>query len=133
MFEQVNEVLEKEYFKFMFYENSKNIQDYELDNINLKNLREVLEVYLNIFDFNDDKQIWFDKIKNMALNLGYCIDNKEYKKNPTAYKGNVADVCTMIRIAITQRKTSPDLWTICNILKNKTTNKINNFLNILKN
>lgn len=123
----------KEYFKFMFYENSKNIQDYELDNINLKNLREVLEVYLNIFDFNDDKQIWFDKIKNMALNLGYCIDNKEYKKNPTAYKGNVADVCTMIRIAITQRKTSPDLWTICNILKNKTTNKINNFLNILKN
>ena len=52
----------------------------------------------------------------MAEKLGYATNNKEYKLNPEAFKGNVADVCMFIRLAITGRKNSPDLFEICSIL-----------------
>ncbi len=122
----------KSFFNYMFFENSCKLQDYELIGINKNDMAMVLESYLSIFDYNDDKQTWFDKIKIMAEKLGFCIDNKEYKKNPNAYKGNVADVCTMLRVAISQRKNSPDLWTICTILKDNTKSKIQKCLSLLK-
>ena len=80
-----------------------------------KKFEEVLRAYKKYLDLSD-KTIWFDKIKEMAGVLGYATDNKLYKQNPSAYKGNVAKVCEFIRVAITGHKDSPDLYEIMTIL-----------------
>ena len=55
----------------------------------------------------------------MAEKLGYATDNKAYKQNPENFKGNVATVCEYIRVAITGRKNSPDLYEIMILLGEK--------------
>ena len=39
-----------------------------------------------------------------------------YKQNPEAYKGSVADVSMFLRVAVTGRTNSPDLYTVMQIL-----------------
>ena len=41
---------------------------------------------------------------------------KAYKADPTAFKGSVADVSTVIRVAVTGRQNSPDLFAIFGLL-----------------
>ncbi|MBE6579781.1 MAG: glutamate--tRNA ligase [Ruminococcaceae bacterium] len=64
----------------------------------------------------DDSAAWFDKVKAIAEELGYCSNMKEYKANPDAYPGNVGDISTFIRVALTGRTNSPDLYTVMQIL-----------------
>lgn len=71
--------------------------------------------YLNL----SSKDAWFENVKKMANALGYATDNKDYKQNPEKYKGNVATVCEYIRVAITGRKNSPDLFEIMTLLGEK--------------
>ena len=90
-------------------------KNYQIDEGERKKFEEVLRAYKKYLDLSD-KTIWFDKIKEMAGVLGYATDNKLYKQNPSAYKGNVAKVCEFIRVAITGHKDSPDLYEIMTIL-----------------
>lgn len=110
----------KNYFSYMFkpYFDVKNLSNYEIeDNLEFKRkLKLVLTEYAKVYKKYDDKQVWFNDIKAMAEKLGFATDNKLYKQNPENFEGNVADVCMFIRIAITGRKNSPDLFEICNIL-----------------
>ena len=65
----------------------------------------------------------------MGDKLGYCPNVKEYKKNPDAYKGSITDVCTIVRVAITGKKNSPDLATIMNVIgKDRTIGRLDKFL-----
>jgi len=64
----------------------------------------------------DDKQTWFDKIKELADEFGYCKEVKEYKANPDAYKGHVGDVSTALRIRLTGRSQTPDLYEIMHVI-----------------
>lgn len=77
---------------------------------------EILRSYLATYDHEDDNKAWFDKIRTLAVSLGYAAKPKEYKKNPDAYKGHVGHVSTVIRIALMGRSVSPDVWTIQQIL-----------------
>ena len=90
--------------------------NYELENTNIDNLKEVVENYIDIYNQNDTKDEWFVHIKEMSGQLGYAVDNKEFKANPEKFKGNVALVCEYIRIALTGRKNSPDLYSISQVL-----------------
>ena len=77
----------------------------------------ILSTYLNqYFNENDDKDTWFSKIKELSTELGYCSDMKEYKLNPDVYKGSVADVSTVIRVATTTSSMTPDLYEILRLL-----------------
>lgn len=76
----------------------------------------ILESYIRVFDINDDKDTWFAKIKGLCEPLGFTPNVKEYKKTPDSYKGHVGDVSSVIRIAVTSRKNTPDLWSIMNVL-----------------
>ncbi len=105
-----NEV--KNYYDYMFY----GIKNYQLEDVDKSKLKEAIKAYSVVYNENDDKQVWFEKIKNLANKLGYATDNKLYKQNPQAYKGNVADLCTYIRLALTGRKNSPDIYEIAKIL-----------------
>ena len=76
----------------------------------------ILNAYEKIYDENDDKDEWFAKIKSICEPLGYTPNVKEYKKNPDAYKGHVGDVSTVIRLAVTARRNTPDLCSIMALL-----------------
>ena len=81
----------------------------EIDNI----VKTYFEKYYNPAD---DKQTWFDKMKDLAEEMGYCREVKEYKANPDAYKGHVGDISTVIRVKLTGRCNTPDLYEIMQVL-----------------
>ena len=93
-------------------------QEYPYQVINQKeDIDKILELYIkNYYDENDDKQQWFDKIKELAGELGYAKEVKEYKANPDAYKAHVGDVSTVLRVALTGRTNTPDMYEIMQVL-----------------
>lgn len=78
--------------------------------------KQILEKYLESYDHSDDNEVWFGKIRDMAVELGYAAKPKDYKKNPDDYKGHVGHVSTVVRIALMGRAQSPDVWTIQQIM-----------------
>lgn len=79
--------------------------------------KKIISTYLNeYFDINDDKDTWFNKIKDLTEKMGYCSNMKEYKENPDNYRGSTADISNVIRVALTTKLTTPDLYEIINIL-----------------
>lgn len=100
------------YFFKPFYQ-----PDYTLpENIAADDAKAIAEKYLSEFDLADDKDQWFARIKDMCEPLGFTPNVKEYKKNPDAFKGHVGDVSTVIRIALTSRRNTPDLYSIMQLL-----------------
>lgn len=86
------------------------------DNITPDLAKDVLDAYTAAFDPADDKQQWFDRIKDLCAPLDCTPNVKEYKQNPDAFKGHVGDVSTVIRVALTGRRNTPDLYAITAIL-----------------
>lgn len=76
----------------------------------------VLELYRDKVDLNDDKDAWFNKIKEICEPVGCTPNVKEFKQNPEAFKGHVGDVSTVIRVALTGRVNTPDLYSITALL-----------------
>lgn len=77
----------------------------------------LVSTYLNdYYDSNDDNTVWFSKVKELCEKLGYASNIKEYKKNPENYKGNVADISTAIRVVLTTKSCTPNLYEIMKIL-----------------
>lgn len=76
----------------------------------------VLEKYKNIVNLNDDKDTWFGRIKGICSEVGCTANVKEYKANPDLYSGHVGDVSTIIRVALTGRTNTPDLFSITALL-----------------
>ena len=76
----------------------------------------ILRAYLDSYDHSDDNGQWFDKIREIATELGYAAKPKDYKKHPEDYKGHVGHVSTVIRIALMGRAQSPDVWAIQQIM-----------------
>ena len=79
-------------------------------------IRSALEKFLERFDFADDSNTWFDKVKEITTELGFTTDMKAYKADPSAFAGTVADVSTFLRLAVTGKANSPDLYTVMQIL-----------------
>ncbi len=76
----------------------------------------VLDKFAALYDENDDNNQWFAKVKSVAAEVGFAPEMSEYKQNPEAYKGSVADVAEILRIAITGMPNSPDLCTVMKII-----------------
>ena len=93
-------------------------QEYPYQVINEKeDVDKILDLYMkNYYDENDDKQTWFDKIKELAGELGYAREVKEFKANPERYKAHVGDVSTVLRVALTGRTNTPDMYEIMQVL-----------------
>ena len=98
-----------------FYENTK---EYPYQVINDKeSIEQILKLYIEkYFNENDDKQTWFDKIKELAGEMGYAKEVKEFKANPDKYKAHVGDVSTVLRVALTARTNTPDMYEIMQVL-----------------
>ena len=82
-----------------------------------QSIDEILKLYIEkYYNENDDKQTWFDKIKDLAGELGYAKEVKEFKANPGMYKAHVGDVSTVLRVALTGRTNTPDMYEIMQVL-----------------
>ena len=96
-------------------------KEYEWKNITeMVEIKNILNTYIDkYYNDDDDKETWFNKIKELCGLYGYASNIKEYKKNPEKYKGNVADVSTVIRVAVTTKSNTPDLYEIMKLLGKK--------------
>ena len=93
-------------------------EEYEYQKITDKEeIEKIVKTYFEkYYDENDDKQTWFNKMKDVAEEFGYAREVKEYKANPDAFKGHVGDISTVIRVKLTRRCNTPDLYEIIQIL-----------------
>ena len=88
-------------------------------------IADVLNRFLASFDIGDDANTWFEKVKAITNEIGFTTDMKAYKADPSAFLGTVADVSTFIRLAVTGKTNSPDLYTVMQILgKDRTISRI---------
>jgi len=114
----------------LFYDKYFAVIDAYPENADTADIKATLTKYLEIFDINDEQNVWFDKIKAIADSLGYASDMKAYKADPTAFKGSVADISMFLRVAVTGKLNSPDMFTVMQILGADTVKaRINNMLN----
>lgn len=93
-------------------------QEYPYQVVNEKQeIEKILKLYLEkYYDPSDDKQTWFNKIKELAGEMGYAKEVKEFKANPDQYKAHVGDVSTVLRVALTGRTNTPDMYEIMQII-----------------
>ena len=79
----------------------------------------VVSSYLDKYDADDDKDTWFNKMKEVASTLGYASEMKLYKENPDNYKGSIADFSTILRVTLTSKSNTPDLYEIMRLFGEK--------------
>ena len=92
-------------------------------------IADVLNRFLESFDMTDDSTVWFNKVKAITEAIGFTTDMKAYKLDPAAYPGTVADVSTFLRLAVTGKTNSPDLYTVMQLLgKERTESRIRSAL-----
>ena len=122
----------KEYFAYMF--TPLFVPEYSLpENIQVADAIDFLKLYIDVYDAADDRQAWFDKIKKIAPQIGFAEETKQYKASPDDYKGHAGDLSSVLRIAVTGRRNTPDLCSIMHVLgKEECVKRINNMINALK-
>ena len=122
----------KPYMGF-FYDKFFTVENEYPENFDKADIIATLEKFAERYDYADDMNAWFDKVKAIADSLGFASDMKAYKADPTAFKGSVADVSMFIRVAVTGKQNAPDLYTVMQIIgKDKTLERINNMIASLK-
>lgn len=103
------------------------------DNLSNADMIEIIEQYKDIYDENASAEDWFPQVREMAVKLGYAKAPKEYKKNPDDFKGHVGDVAGVIRIAVTGRRNTPDLYEILQTLgRDEVISRLDSAIEILK-
>ena len=105
----------KDYMGFFYDELFDGNYDFA-DNISKDDIKAVLNEYIASYKEREDMNDWFNDMCEVGSKLGFAPSTKEYKENPENYKGNPGDVSQVIRVAITGRQNSPDLYTVMNIL-----------------
>ncbi len=104
----------------LFYDEFFSVYDEYPENFDKECISGALKKFLETYDFSDDMNLWFEKVKKIADEMGFASDMKAYKANPESYKGNVADISSFIRVAVTGKRSSPDMYEVMQILGNDT-------------
>ena len=100
----------------LFYDDYFKKQDDYSEKFNPADIKAVLCRFMESYDENDDASLWFAKLKEIAAELGFAAEMKEYKSNPEQFKGSIGDVSGFVRIAVTGKTNSPDLYEVIHIL-----------------
>ena len=92
-------------------------KEYDYQKISdISEIRNILTTYMDKYFDISDKDSWFNGVRELTEELGYCSNMKEYRNNPDNYKGSVADISTVLRVALTSRSMTPDLYEIMKLL-----------------
>ena len=86
------------------------------ENFSRETVQKALSLFLERFDIADDANTWFEKVKDITTEMGFTTDMKTYKADPSAFPGTVADISGFLRLAVTGKTNSPDLYTVMQIL-----------------
>jgi glutamyl-tRNA synthetase len=86
------------------------------ENLDKADIKAFLSAYKDVYSADDSKEDWFAKIKSLCPSLGFAAETKEYKANKEAYKGSAGDLSTVLRVAITGRRNTPDLCSIMQVI-----------------
>ena len=105
----------KAYMGF-FYDELFSVTEALPESTDLTDVERILCDFAGVYNENDTQDVWFEKIKQIGASLGYAADMKAYKADPTAFKGSVADVSSFIRLAVTGRLNSPDMYEVMKVL-----------------
>ena len=105
----------KDYCAYFFNELYTPAYDFP-EHIAPEDIKDFLEKYMEVYSAEDTKEDWFARIKALAPDLGFAAETKEYKANKEAYKGSAGDLSTLVRIAVTGRRNTPDLCSIMQVL-----------------
>lgn len=104
----------------------------DLASVDKQNLINFLTDYTQNYCESVDNSSWFEDLKTKAIKHNF-VDNKTYKQNPSLYAGNVSDASKFIRIAITGKENSPELYSIMKIIgKIECVKRINLLVDYLK-
>ncbi len=104
-----------EFIGYYFDEGFKH-RDELPERVSKEDAQKIVSEYLEVYNQEDTNEEWFEKVKEITDKNGFTSNNKEFKKNPEAFKGNITDVSTAIRVAVVGRAQSPDLWSIQQIM-----------------
>ncbi len=105
----------KDYSSYFY--NELYTPSYEFpENLAAEDIKAFLKKYIEVYSAEDTKEEWFARIKEIAPSLGFAAETKEYKANKEAYKGSAGDLSTVLRIAVTGRRNTPDLCSIMQVL-----------------
>lgn len=115
------------YFYDELYAKEKNKQNIKIRDCYVKDF---LFTYISdYYDINDNKDNWYEKVKECASKYGFAKTTKDYKENPNCYIGHIGDACELIRISITTSLETPDLYEILKVLGvNVVSKRINDFI-----
>lgn len=107
----------RDYYNYMFDDFAQiNLDFTQVTDIDNELLCKILQTYIVLFEADLEKDEWFARVKKLAENNNYCLDNKLYKQEPEKYNGNLASLCNIIRYAFTGKTNTPDLFSICCVL-----------------
>lgn len=116
-FAKWEDVKEKIFYYFDELFDKETIDKIELPQaIDLNEAKRIIEAYAKSYNFNTDKDTWFEELKASGVLLGYCSNKKDYKASPENYRGMISDVAGTVRAAISHRSNTPDLYTIMQIM-----------------
>lgn len=122
----------KNYTWYMFDEFFNKEINYQFQTINdIEEIKKILTIYIDkYYNYEDDEQTWFEKVKELSNELGYAKEVKEYKENPDNYKGHVGDVSMVLRVALTSCSMTPNLYQIMKLFgKERVVDRFNLIIN----
>ena len=105
----------REYAGF-FFDELYALRDPFPENVAAEDAKKIIASFIETFDPADDQTAWFEKITKIAVDNGFAAKPKEYKKDPASYKGHVGDVSMVLRVAVTGKRSSPDMYEVMRIL-----------------
>lgn len=106
----------KQTYSYMFDDNFFNQPVVFPENFTKEQINLVLSKYMDYYNENDDQQTWFNRIKDLAGDIGWAREVKDFKKNPGMYPAHCGDASTILRVALTGRTQTPNLYDICKLL-----------------
>ena len=104
-----------DFVSYYFDEGFRYVDDLP-ERVSKDDAKVILRAYLDTYRQEDTNEAWFEKVKEITDSNGFTSNNKEFKKEPDLYKGNITDVSTAIRVAVVGRQQSPDLWSIQQVM-----------------
>lgn len=105
----------KDYIAYFYDELFDGVRGWA-ENISKEDRAAVLKRYIDVYDPNGAAEDWFPAVQELAAEMGFARSPKEYKQDPDSFKGHAGDVAGIIRVAVTGRLNTPDLYTIMQVL-----------------
>jgi glutamyl-tRNA synthetase len=99
-----------------YYSQSLETYGYQFSAMETDIIINVLDHCLKATAELGDKETWLQDMKTYSVANGFALDQRDFKRNPTQYKGVFGQLIGAYRIALTNQLNTPDLHQIITIM-----------------